>query len=102
MIVGRMFTTGWAFSVMALASTLVSALLLGIVLAAALRRERSWYVFSTGVVAALVIAALADHSLGLQFAAPLSAAPGSVHLPAAFAGFGLMISRSFEIGRAHV
>ena len=95
MIVGRMFTTGWAFSVMTLASTLVSALLLGIVLAAALRRERSWYVFSTGVVAALVIAALADNSLGLQFAAPLSAASGYVYLPAAFAGFGLMISRSF-------
>lgn len=95
MIVGRLFTTGWAFSLMTFASTLVSALLLGIVLAAALRRERSWYVFSTGVVAALVVAALADNSLGLQFAAPLSVASGYVYLPAAFAGFGLMISRSF-------
>lgn len=95
MIVGRVFTTGWAFSLMAFANALVSALLLGIVLASALRRERSWYVSSTAVVAALVIAALADNSLGLQFAAPLSFASGFVYLPFLVAAFGLMISRSF-------
>ncbi|MGO3208859.1 MAG: hypothetical protein ACTIJK_03595, partial [Brachybacterium sp.] len=95
MIVGRVFTTGWAFSLMTFANALVSALLLGIVLASALRRERSWYVSSTAVVAALVIAALADNSLGLQFAAPLSFASGFVYLPFLVAAFGLMISRSF-------
>lgn len=95
MIVGRVFTTGWAYSLMTFANTMVSALLLGIVLASALRRERSWYVFSTGVVAALVIAALADNTLGLQFAAGLSTASGYVYLPFLVAAFGLMISRSF-------
>ncbi|MGP9537905.1 DUF7937 domain-containing protein [Brachybacterium sp. AOP43-C2-M15] len=95
MIVGRVFTTGWAYSLMTFANTMVSALLIGIVLVAALRRERSWYVFSTGVVAALVIAALADNTLGLQFAAALSAASGYVYLPYLVAAFGLMISRSF-------
>ena len=95
MIVGRVFTTGWAFSLMTFANALISALLLGIVLVAALRRERSWYVFSTAVVAALVIAALADNTLGLQFAAPLSFASGFVYLPFLVAAFGLMISRSF-------
>ena len=95
MIVGRIFTTGWAYSLLAFANASISVLLLGIVLAAALRRERSWYVLSTAVVAALVIAALADNTLELQFAAPLSFASGFVYLPFLFAAFGLMISRSF-------
>ena len=95
MIVGRVFTTGWAYSLSAFADTVISAALLGVVLASALRRERSWYVFSTAVVAALVIAALADNTLGLQFAAPLSFASGFVYLPFLVAAFGLMISRSF-------
>jgi hypothetical protein len=95
MIVGRVFTTGWAYSLMTFANTVISVLLLGIVLSSALRRERSWYVFSTAVVAALVAAALVDNSLGLQFAAPLSFASGFVYLPFLVAAFGLMISRSF-------
>src|SRR5699024_2830205 len=95
MIVGRILTTGWAYSLLAFANASISVLLLGIVLAAALRRERSWYVLSTAVVAALVIAALADNTLELQFAAPLSFASGFVYLPFLFAAFGLMISRSF-------
>ena len=95
MIVGRVFTTGWAYSLSAFADTVISAALLGVVLASALRRERSWYVFSTAVVAALVIAALGDNTLGLQFAAPLSFATGFVYLPFLVAAFGLMISRSF-------
>ena len=94
-IVGRIFTTGWAYSLLAFANAAISTLLLGIVLAAALRRERSWYVLSTAVVAALVVAALADNTLELQFAAPLSFASGFVYLPFLFAAFGLMISRSF-------
>lgn len=95
MIVGRLFTTGWAFSLMTFANTLISALLLAVVLASALRRERSWYVFSTAVVAGLAIAALADNTLGLQFAAPISVARGFVYLPFLLAALGLMISRSF-------
>ncbi|MBB5832403.1 DUF7937 domain-containing protein [Brachybacterium aquaticum] len=95
MIIGRLFTTGWPFSLMAFANTVVSALLLLVVIASALRRDRSWYVFSTAVTAGLAIAALADNTLGLQFAAPLSAATGYVYLPFLFAAFGLMISRSF-------
>lgn len=95
MIVGRLFTTGWAFSLMTFANTLISALLLAVVLASALRRERSWYVFSTAVVAALAIGALADNTLGLQFAAPISVARGFVYLPFLLAALGLMISRSF-------
>lgn len=95
MIVGRLFTTGWAFSLMTFANTLISALLLAVVLASALRRERSWYVFSTAVVAALAIGALADNTLGLQFAAPISVARGFVYLPFLFAALGLMSSRSF-------
>ena len=95
MIVGRLFTTGWAFSLMTFANTLISALLLAVVLASALRRERSWYVFSTAVVAGLAIAALADNTLGLQFAAPNSVARGFVYLPFLFAALGLMVSRSF-------
>ena len=95
MVVGRLFTTGWAYSLITFTSTLISALLLAIVLSAALRRERSWYVFSTAVVAALVIAALADNTLGLQFAAPQSVASGYVYLPYLVAAFGLMVSRSF-------
>ena len=71
------------------------ALLLAVVLASALRRERSWYVFSTAVVAGLAIAALADNTLGLQFAAPISVARGFVYLPFLLAALGLMISRSF-------
>jgi hypothetical protein len=95
MIVGRLFTTGWAFSLVTFANTLLSVLLLAIVLASALRRDRSWYVFSTAVAAALAIAALADNTLGLQFAAPVSVARGFVYLPFLFAALGLMISRSF-------
>jgi hypothetical protein len=95
MIVGRLFTTGWPFSLSRFADTMVSALLLAVVLASALRRDRSWYVFSTAVAAALAIGALADNSLGLQFAAPVSVATGYVYLPFLFAALGLMISRSF-------
>ncbi|MDN5898507.1 MAG: hypothetical protein L0H74_00385 [Brachybacterium sp.] len=95
MIVGRIFTTGWPYSLITFGNTVISALLLAIVLASALRRERSWYVLSTAVVAALVVAALADSTLELQFAAPLSVASGFVYLPFLVAAFGLMISRSF-------
>ena len=95
MIVGRLFTTGWPYSLIAFANAVISTLLLGIVLASALRRERSWYVLSTAVVAALVVAALADNTLELQFAAPLSFASAFVYLPFLVAAFGLMISRSF-------
>ncbi|ATG55691.1 hypothetical protein CFK41_13595 [Brachybacterium ginsengisoli] len=95
MIVGRIFTTGWAYSLVTFSNTVISALLLGIVLLSGLRRERSWYVLSTAVVAALVIAALADNTLELQFAAPQSFATGFVYLPFLVAAFGLMISRSF-------
>lgn len=70
MMVGRTFTTGWPYSLVAFANAVISTLLLGIVLVSALRRERSWYVLSTAVVAALVVAALADNTLELQFAAP--------------------------------
>lgn len=95
MIVGRIVTTGWSYSLMSLGDALVSTLLLGIVLSSALRRERSWYVFSTAAAGGLVVAALADNSLRLQFAAPTSFATGYVYLPLVFAAFGLMISRSF-------
>src|SRR5699024_9062391 len=95
MIVGRIFTTGWAYSLLAFANASISVLLLGIVLAAALRRERAWYVLSTAVVAALVIAALADSTRALRFAAPLTSASGFGYLPFLSAAFGLLISRSF-------
>ncbi|WP_193105654.1 hypothetical protein [Brachybacterium sp. FME24] len=95
MVIGRLFTTGWAYSLMTLGDTLVSVLLLGIVLTSALLRERSWYVFSAGAASGLVLAALADSTLQLQFAAPLSFATDFVYLPFLFAAFGLMISRSF-------
>ncbi|GAA1487760.1 hypothetical protein [Brachybacterium sacelli] len=95
MIVGRLFTTGWDYSLMTLADAVLSTLLLALVLLSALRRERSWYVFATGAAGALVLAALADNTLELQFAAPLSFATDFVYLPFLFAAFGLMISRSF-------
>ena len=95
MIVGRIVTTGWSYSLMTLADALVSTLLLGIVLSSALLRDRSWYVFSTAAAGGLVVAALADNTLRLQFAAPTSFATGYVYLPLVFAAFGLMISRSF-------
>ncbi|MFQ6484330.1 hypothetical protein [Brachybacterium epidermidis] len=95
MIVGRLFTTGWGFSVMVFADALISALLLAIVFAAVWRRDRSWIVFSVAAVAGLVACALADNTLRLQFAAPLSFATGFVYLPPLFAAFGVMISRSF-------
>lgn len=95
MIIGRIPATGWQYSLMTFANTMVSALLLGFVLSAALRRVPSWYVFSTGMTGALVIGALADNTLRLQFAAPLSVATGYVYLPLLFAAFGVMISRAF-------
>ncbi|MFC7375745.1 hypothetical protein ACFQS2_02695 [Brachybacterium sp. GCM10030267] len=95
MIIGRIVTTGWAYSLMTFADAMISALLMGIVLASALLRERSWFVFSTAAAGGLVIAALADNTLQLQFAAPLSVATGFVYLPFLFTAFGLMISRSF-------
>ena len=95
MIGGRIFTTGWSYSLMALANTIVSAVLLTLVLSAALRRDLSRYVFSTAAVGGLVVAAFADNTLQLQFAGTLSFATGYVYLPLLFAGFGVMISRSF-------
>ena len=95
MIVGRLFTTGWGYSLMTFADAVTSTLLLAIVLLSALRRERSWFVFATGAAGGLVLAALADNTLELQFAAPLSFATDFVYLPFLFAAFGLMISRSF-------
>ena len=100
MIVGRVFTTGWQYSLNTFGSTVISVVLLGIVLASALRpdllgRDRSWFVFSTGAVGGLVVLALADNTVRLQFAAPASFATSYVYLPFLFAAFGLMISRSF-------
>ena len=100
MIVGRVFTTGWQYSLNTFGSTVISVVLLGIVLGSALRpdllgRDRSWFVFSTGAVGGLVVLALADNTVRLQFAAPASFASSYVYLPFLFAAFGLMISRSF-------
>src|SRR5699024_1668390 len=95
MIVGRLLTTGWGYSLMTFADAVISTLLLAVVLLSALRRERSWFVFATGATGGLVLAALADNTLELQFAAPLSFATDFVYLPFLFAAFGLMISRSF-------
>lgn len=95
MIVGRVFTTGWAYSVRALAETLLSVVVLGITVSAGLRRERSRYVFAVAAVAGLIAGALADDSLRLQFALPRSAASGLVYLPLLFAVFAVMVSRSF-------
>lgn len=95
MLVGRVFTTGWAFSLAELADALVSALLLTIVIGSAVRRERSWFVFSAAAVAGLVLGAITDNTLRLSFAAPQSAATGFVYLPFLFAAFAVMISRSF-------
>lgn len=95
MIGGRVITTGWSYSLMALGSTIVSAVLLTLVLSAALRRDLSRYVFSTAAVGGLVVAAFADNTLRLQFAGTLSFATGYVYLPLLLAAFGLMISRSF-------
>lgn len=95
MIVGRLLTTGWAFSLHALGDAVPAALLLGIVLAAGLRRERSRYVFAVAAVSGLVLGALADSALRLQFALPRSVATGFVHLPLLFAAFAVMVSRSF-------
>ncbi|GAA1484123.1 MULTISPECIES: hypothetical protein [Brachybacterium] len=95
MMVGRLLTTGWGYSLMTFADAVTSTLLLAVVLLSALRRERSWFVFATGAAGGLVLAALADNTLELQFAAPLSFATDFVYLPFLFAAFGLMISRSF-------
>ncbi|MFC0675323.1 DUF7937 domain-containing protein [Brachybacterium hainanense] len=95
MLAGRVITTGWAFSLRELADSLVSALLLSIVIGSALRRERSWFVFSAAAVSGLVIGAIADNTLRLSFAGPQSVATGFVYLPFLFAAYAVMISRSF-------
>lgn len=95
MLVGRVFTTGWAFSLLELADALVSALLLTIVIGSAVRRERSWFVFSAAAVAGMVLGAIADNTLRLSFAGPESVATGFVYLPFLFCAFAVMISRSF-------
>lgn len=95
MIIGRLFTTGWAYSLWALAGALVSAVVLVIFFGAALMRDRSWFITSVAMVAGLMVAALADNTLELAFAAPLSFATGFVYLPFLFAAFGMAVSRSF-------
>lgn len=95
MMVGRVFTTGWQYPLMAFGNALLSVLLLFIVLRSALARDRSWYVFSTAAVGGLVIAALADNTLRMEFAAPASVATGFVYLPILFGAWGIMVSRSF-------
>lgn len=95
MVVGRLVTTGWAFSLMTLANTLVSAVILVIFFGSAFIRDRTWFVTSMAMVAALLIAAVADNTLELEFAVPLSFATGYVYLPFLFAGFGVAVSRSF-------
>ncbi|WP_152351459.1 DUF7937 domain-containing protein [Brachybacterium subflavum] len=95
MLVGRVFVTGWAYSLITFASALVSALLLTLLIGAALRRDRSWFVFCAGAASGLVILAIADSSLRLEFAAPTSFATDFVYLPFVFAAWGVMVSRSF-------
>ncbi|MCL6422567.1 hypothetical protein Bequi_04065 [Brachybacterium sp. JHP9] len=95
MLVGRIWVTGWAYSLLTFASALVSLLLLAIVIGSALRRDRYWYVFSAAAASGLVLLAIADNSLRLQFAAPASFATHFVYLPFLFAAWGVMISRSF-------
>lgn len=95
MLVGRVLTTGWAYSLLTFASALVSVLLLLLVLGSAMRRERTWFVFSAAAVGGLVVVALADNSLRFAFAAPSSFATGFVYLPFLFAAWSVMISRSF-------
>src|SRR5690625_5322191 len=95
MIGGRIFSSGWSYSLMALANTIVSAVLLTLVLSAALRRDLSRYVFSTAAVGGLVVAAFADNTLQLQFAGTLSFATGYVFLPLLFSGVVVMIFGCF-------
>ncbi|PWH07534.1 hypothetical protein DEO23_02585 [Brachybacterium endophyticum] len=95
MLVGRVFTTGWAYSLLTFASALVSALVLVLLIGAALRRDRSWFVFTAAAASGLVVLAIADASLRLEFAAPTSFATDFVYLPFVFAAWGVMVSRSF-------
>jgi hypothetical protein len=95
MVIGRIFVTGWAYSLLTFASALVSALVLTLLIGSALRRDRSWFVFSAAAASGLVILAIADDSLRLEFAAPTSFATDFVYLPFVFAAWGVMISRSF-------
>lgn len=95
MLVGRLFTTGWAGSALGLANTGLSALVLALVIGAGLRRERTRYVFAVAAVAGLVLGAITDNTLRLQFAAPQSVATGYVYLPLLFAAFAVLTSRSF-------
>src|SRR5699024_12606042 len=81
MIGGRTFTTGWSYSLMALANTIVSAVLLTLVLSAALRPDLSRYGFSTAAVGGMVVAALADNPLPLVFGGRPSIATGDGCLP---------------------
>lgn len=95
MIVGRLVTTGWAFSARALADTGLSALVIGLMVGSGLRRERSRYVFAVAALAGLVLGAAADNSLRLQFAQVRSVATSFVYLPPLFSAFAIMVSRSF-------
>lgn len=94
MTVGRLVTTGWTYSLMTFASTAVSVLVLVVVIGAALRRDRFRYVFCTAAVAGLVVGALADNTLRLDYASPVSVATGFVYLPFLFMAFAVMISRT--------
>jgi hypothetical protein len=100
MIVGRVLTTGWAFSLYTFASALVSALVIAIVTTAALSRDRTWFVLLSVAIGGLVIMTLADNSLRPAFASPISFATGFVYLPFLFSIWGVMVSRSFVRSQA--
>ncbi|GAB2541107.1 DUF7937 domain-containing protein [Brachybacterium huguangmaarense] len=95
MLVGRAATGAWAYATLTLGDTILSVLLLAVVIGAGLRRERFRYVFAVAAVAGLVLGAVVDNSLRLQYALPRSAATGYVYLPLLFGAFAIMVSRSF-------
>ncbi|MCS6712035.1 hypothetical protein JSY14_08385 [Brachybacterium sp. EF45031] len=94
MVIGRVATTGWAYSLLAAASAAVSMLVVMLVIRAGVGRDRSRYVFSAAMVAGLLLGALADNSLRLNFASAQSVATGFVYLPWLFAALAVMVSRT--------
>ncbi|WP_058234695.1 DUF7937 domain-containing protein [Devriesea agamarum] len=98
MLIGRAVTGDWTFSLLNLATAIISSTLVVIPFAAGLRRHPSWYIFGVTCILAMILGAIADNSLKLSYAAPESFAITFVWLPFLFAGFSVLVSRAFLRG----
>ena len=95
MLIGRISMGDYLFSLVTLSKSL-GALALGLLITNfRLRTHHTWYIFLVAASSLLVLGALLDNGLRLNFAGPGSFSSSYIWLPFFFAAYAVLVSRAY-------